>query len=76
MTVDQMLTEIAQVYPTPKWKLHVDGMPDRQVIAIYMSMKRKGRFNKKKNRKKTGEVLCEQLTIFGLLKEQGESIND
>ena len=73
MTVDQMRERITTVYGGPRWRLRVQEMDDRQVIAIYKDMERHGRFDRKpKKLKSKTDALCEevQLTIFDLLKEQ------
>lgn len=67
MTIDQMRNALAQVYSGPTWRLRVSGMDDRQVIAIYKSMEREGRLEKKKLKKEPGIKKCEQLSIFDIM---------
>ena len=70
MTVDQMRERITTVYGGPRWRLRVQEMDDRQIIAIYKDMERNGRFDKiKKQKHNKTDALCEQLTIFDFLKE-------
>lgn len=71
MTLDQMREEITTVYPGPNWKLSVQGMSDRQVVAVYKKFLETGKFEDKfrRTRKKGAEPPCEQITIFDLLKK-------
>ena len=73
MTVDQMREKIIHVYAGPTWRYRVQGMEDRQVIAIYRHMVEDGIFDKiekiSKQKKKANTLHEEQLTIFDLLKE-------
>lgn len=70
MTVEQMREKIIHVYAGPTWRFRVQGMEDRQVIAIYKHMCEDGVFERKpKQKKKTNTLHEEQLTIFDLLKE-------
>ncbi len=70
MTVEQMRSAIIKVYPGPKWKLSVQGMDARQVIAIYKNFIRTGKFNEPKKKKPVyAEPRCEQLTIFDYLND-------
>ena len=71
MNVEQMRARIIDVYGGPTWRLKVQEMSERQVIAIYKDMERKGRFDKiKKQKHAKTDALCEQLTIFDFLKEE------
>ena len=72
MTVDQMREKIIRVYAGPTWRYRVQAMEDRQVIAIYHHMIEDGVFDKMGKKKKKDPVLCEQLTIFDLLKDNSE----
>ena len=72
MTVDQMREEIIKAYSGPNWRLKVMGMPDRQVIAIYKDMNRKGRFLKKRRKEPKMKETCVQLNMWDLLKEPEE----
>ena len=47
MTVSQMRARIAEVYTGKGWKRKVDNMPEYQVIAVYHSFLRSGKFEKK-----------------------------
>ena len=44
MPVEEMRREISLVYPGPKWQKRVRGMHPNQVIAIYRSFQRNGKF--------------------------------
>lgn len=69
MTVDQMRSALCELYTGPKWRLKVQGMPDRQVIAIYKDMQSKGRFTQKnkRKRKEPKKATAIQLTVFDVL---------
>lgn len=67
MTVDQMREQIIKVYPGERWRNKVALMPDRQVVAIYKCMKRRGDFEKKKEKKPYETAV--QLTIWTLLND-------
>lgn len=69
MTLNAMRTALAEVYPGPKWRLKCQTMEDRQVLAIYKSMERKGQLNKKRQKKKHNEpgiFKAEQITMVEL----------
>ena len=78
MTADQMRHELTYVYSGPVWRMKVMDMDDRQVIAVYLSMKREGRLkvHAKEKPKRFGEPvhkMCEkyeQLNMFDILKEK------
>ena len=71
MTTDQMRCRLATLYPGPKWKLKVQEMDNRQVVAIYKDMQRTDRLVKKPRLKKEpGIKYCEQITIWDLLGEE------
>ena len=55
MKTDQMRGVLAEIYPGPKWRFKCQTMPDRQVVAIYKDMERKGRLNKKNKKPKRKE---------------------
>ena len=59
MPIAQMRNEIALVYPGERWQNRVSRMPENQVVAIYRSFQRTGRFDGKKTRsgKVTGELI-------------------
>lgn len=67
MTVAAMRDYIAKMYDADKWRLKVHDMDDRQVIAIYKTMKQRGQ---KPPKKKKGTPTCEQLNIFDMLLEE------
>lgn len=70
MTVEQMREKIIHVYAGPTWRYRVQGMENRQVIAIYKHMCEDGVFDKPRKKKKNDNSLHEeQMTIFDLLKE-------
>lgn len=55
MTVEKMRSALAEVYPgTSTWRMRLQQMPDRQVIAIYKNMSRNDKLyaHKKMNKKK------------------------
>lgn len=69
MTIDQMRNALISAYPGPKWKLKVQEMDNRQVVAIYKNMEQTDRLTKKPRLKKEpGIKYCEQLTIWDILK--------
>lgn len=71
MTVDQMRNALAQIYSGPMWRLRVGGMSNRQVVAIYKSMEREGRLEKKKPKKQEPELKhCEQMTIWDIMEDK------
>lgn len=57
MSTQQMRTYISTKYDSLKWKDRVQRMSDRQVCAVYLSMK-------KRKAKKPEETNCEQLRLF------------
>ena len=68
MTVEQMRNALSQVYSGPTWRLRVNGMDDRQVVAIYRCMQAEGRLHPhKRKRKEPGIKRCEQITIWDIL---------
>ena len=46
MTVEEQRTAISKVYPTEKWKNKVENMPEDQVIAIYLTVQKRGLLGK------------------------------
>ena len=46
MTVDQMRSMISKVYPNDDWYRRVKFMPEVQVMAVYYSFLRNGKFDK------------------------------
>ena len=75
MDVSKMRCTLAELYTGPKWKLKCQTMPDRQVIAIYKDMERKGRLKQnakhKSKRREPGIRTAQQLTIYDVLNELG-----
>lgn len=67
MTVAAMRDYISKMYPSDRWRLRVHDMADRQVIAIYRTMQKRGQQPPKK--KKSG-VTCEQISIFDMLEKE------
>ena len=65
MSVDQMREAITKVYDNPTWAYKVRRMADNQVIAIYRTMQKTGKFDKKR---KQGTLRkgkkYRQMTIF------------
>ena len=70
MTIERMREEIANAYPGPNWRMSVQGMHDRQVIAVYKNFLARDQFRKAKKRKKDIGPPCEQMTIFDLLEKE------
>lgn len=65
MTVEAMRDYICKMYnDSPKWRLKVLAMPDRQVIAIYKNMKTRGQTP---NKPRKDIPRQQQITIFDLL---------
>lgn len=50
MSVEEMRREIAIAHNGDGWKYRVSKMRDEQVIAIYYSFLKRGKFNPKKNK--------------------------
>jgi hypothetical protein len=66
MKVEQMKRAIIDAYPYPEWKEKVlHNMSDEQVIAIYYSMLRSGRFEKIKQQRKPVNEKVELKLING-----------
>ena len=63
MEVYQKREKIKKVYPTETWYNKVNNMPDKQVMAIYFSMKESGKLDKPKKKTKETEEF-RQMTIF------------
>jgi hypothetical protein len=83
MTVNAMREAVISVYSGPAWRLKVQEMPDRQVIAIFRSMVDEGRLTKNgilakrphqptfEVPKKKSEPQCIQLTIWDFYDKDG-----
>ncbi len=75
MTVDLMREEIIKVYPGQTWRLRVQGMEDRQVIAIYKHMKEENIFDKAAKARKQKAKMKEQgvqMTIWDFMMNDDE----
>ena len=81
MKVEDMRQAVIAAYSGPSWRLKVQVMPDRQVIAIFRSMVEEGRLSPKgkvikkphqptTEKPKKPEPYCEQMTIWDLFKEE------
>ena len=71
MNVENMRQAVISVYAGPAWRMRVQEMEDRQVIAIFKSMVEEGRLNK------SGKLLMrpsQPKRSNPLLKEQDDSI--
>lgn len=65
MLISVMREKVRSAYPGYSWERRVDMMDNRQIFAIYMSMLRKGKFDKPKNsRSKQQYEVCHQMTLF------------
>lgn len=72
MTVDKMRCKVAEAYAGPTWRLKVQEMPDKQIIAVYHDMCERGVFEPKKKPKikLNKEPRCEQLTIWDFMNKE------
>lgn len=59
MSIDQMRAKVKAVYDNDNWKNKVNAMGENQVVAIYYSFLRKGKFDPKPTVERDG-----QMTIF------------
>lgn len=66
MTVNAMRDYISSMYNSDRWRLRVQDMEDRQVIAVYHTMVER----KQQPPKKTKGSKVQQITIFDLLEEK------
>ena len=66
MSVEKMRAALAEVYNGNIWRIRVNGMDDRQVVAVYKSMKAEGRLKKHPTikKKEPGIRKAVQLSIF------------
>lgn len=46
MKIGRIREKVKRQYPNDKWAKKVDAMPDNQVVAIYLSLKERGEFDK------------------------------
>ena len=71
MNVAQMRDYISNAYPGDKWKARCACMHSNQVIAIYHSLARQGKLNRKPKKPAKEESKAGiQLTIFDIFKEE------
>ena len=62
-----MREKLADLYPGPNWRLKCQTMPERQVVAIFKNLEKKGRFLKKPDKKKRDPATEPiQITIFDI----------
>ena len=67
MNVEKMRAALGELYG-PKWRLKCQEMPDRQVVAIYKNLERKGKLKKPPKKKKEPDIKkAVQLTIFDFI---------
>ena len=67
MDIEKMKAAIIEVYPNNTWKHRVlYQMSDAQIVAVYYSFQRTGRFDKSKSKKTKGPKPV-QISIFDLL---------
>lgn len=70
-SVEDMRYAISKVYPGKSWQYKVSRMPDYQVIAIYYSFLRSGKFDQPAKKKKEEEVYYPvQLTFDDILQRR------
>ena len=72
MTHERMREKLKMVYPNQTWSDKVDAMDERQVVAIFLSMKEAGRLDKKNAKEayekwKESKRKPQQLDIFAEL---------
>lgn len=63
MTNYQMRCEVANMYPSMKWKQRVNNMPDSQVYAIYKTNQQRKQLQRNEATKKIAEGY-RQMTMF------------
>lgn len=68
MGIEYMRNMILDVYHSDTWKNKVKNMTNNQVIAIYNSFLKKGKFKGKKNDNKQE---YKQITIFEYMAQKG-----
>ncbi len=73
MNVEKMRSALAEVYSSPKWRLRLQQMPDRQIVAIYKNMESRGNLRKHPKKKEPGVTKATQLTIFDFMEDQDGS---
>jgi hypothetical protein len=69
-----MRSALIQAYPGPNWKIRVQEMPTRQIVAVYKNLERTGNLKEHKWKKTTfkeplkpNTEKYEQLTIWDFL---------
>lgn len=65
--IEKMRLAISQVYPNTKWAIRCQNMPTRQVVAIYLHMKEKGKFDGRRKGVKARQKEAEsyhQMTLW------------
>lgn len=60
LSIAEMRKKIAKAYPSAKWQDRVYRMPERQVYAVYFSLRDSGRLEPKKQKKPK----YEQITMY------------
>jgi hypothetical protein len=66
MLVGDMRKKVKSVYANPTWDKKVDGMPDRQIIAIFYNMEEKGKFKKKEEKTTDSYKQINLFDCFGI----------
>lgn len=67
MTSDEMREKLADLYPGMSWRLKCQTMPERQVVAIFKSLEKRGKFLKKPEKKKRDPATEPiQITIYDI----------
>ena len=62
--LETMRLAISEVYPGIGWKVRCSKMPANQVVAIYNSFMRSGRFEKSKPKPDKDGFIYKQMTMF------------
>lgn len=73
MNVEKMRSALAEAYSGPKWRLKLQQMPDRQIVAIYKNMESRGNLKKHSKKKEPGVTKVTQLTIFDFMEDRDGS---
>ena len=69
MKVEDMRNAIRNVYSGPAWQFRVSTMDERQVIAIYRDMLKRGIFDRHEKAQKMKEEGV-QMTIWDIFREE------
>lgn len=72
--IEVMRDQISQVYGPDalKWKLRCRNMPNRQVVAVYLRMKEKGYFDRRRKRARQIQKKAEgyhQMTLWDYVED-------